>query len=57
MTNTVLFFNSFLSYLLLFAVIVVLVAAAVLIGISIRKKKDGKNAASAAVTEAKSPQE
>lgn len=42
MTNLILFFNSFLSYLLLFAVIVVLGVAAALIGINLRKKKDAK---------------
>ena len=53
MTNAVLFFNSFLSYLLLFAVIVALVVTAALIGISMRKKKDRKNAAAAAEAESR----
>lgn len=42
MTNLILFLNSFLSYLLLFGVIVVLCITAALIGIYLRKKKDAK---------------
>lgn len=40
MNNLILFFNSFLSYLLVFVVIVLLVAVAVFIGITMRKKKN-----------------
>ena len=42
MTNLILFFNSFLSYLILFVFIVVLGVAAALLGIKLRKKKDEK---------------
>lgn len=44
MTNLILFLNSFLSYLLLFALIVVLVAVACVIGVKWRKSKDAKAA-------------
>lgn len=44
MANLVAFLNSFLSYLLLFAVCVIVVFAAVRIGIVLRKKKDAKEA-------------
>lgn len=44
MANLVAFLNSFLSYLLLFAVCVIVVAIAVVIGIKLRKKKDAKDA-------------
>lgn len=44
MTNLIAFLNSFLSYLLLFAVCVIVVAAAVRIGITLRRKKDEKDA-------------
>jgi len=50
MTNLILFVNSFLSYLLCFALIVVLVIAACIIGVKWRKSKDAK-AAQAAVPE------
>ena len=40
MSNLILFINSFLSYLVLMAVIVVLAAVAVFIGITMRKKKN-----------------
>ena len=39
MTNLVLFFNSFISYLLVFVIFVVLVIVAVIIGIKIKKAK------------------
>lgn len=42
MNNFALFFNSFLSYLLLFAVIVVVAGIAMFIGISMRKKKNAE---------------
>ena len=45
MNNLILFINSFLSYLLVFAVIVAVVAVAVAIGITLRKKKDAKEMA------------
>lgn len=45
MANLTAFFNVFLSYLLLFAVCAAVVAAAVKIGISMRRKKDAKDAA------------
>lgn len=44
MTSLVLFINSFLSYLLLFALIVVLVIVACVIGVKWRKSKDAKAA-------------
>ena len=44
MTNLILFINSFLSYLLLFALIVVLVIVACVIGVKWRKSKDAKAA-------------
>lgn len=43
MSNLILFINSFLSYLLVMAVIVVLVAIAIFIGITMRKKKNLKH--------------
>ncbi|MBP3603580.1 MAG: hypothetical protein J6J79_05495 [Lachnospiraceae bacterium] len=42
MANLILFINSFLSYLLLMAVIVILAAIAVFIGIKMRKNKNAK---------------
>ena len=42
MNNLILFVNSFLSYLLVFAIVVVLCAIAIAIGITMRKKKDAK---------------
>ena len=47
MTNLILFVNAFLSYLLLFAFIIVLVIVACIIGVKWRKSKDAKNAANA----------
>lgn len=44
MTNLILFINSFLSYLLLFALIVALVIVACVIGVKWRKSKDAKAA-------------
>lgn len=44
MSNLIVFLNSFLSYLLLFAICVIVVAAAVKIGITLRKNKDAKEA-------------
>ncbi len=40
MENVILFLNSFLSYLLLMAVIVALAGVAIFIGIKLRKNKD-----------------
>ena len=45
MANFIAFINSFLSYLLLFGVCVAVVAAACIIGVYLRKKKDAKDAA------------
>lgn len=45
MNNLVLFINSLLSYLLVFAVIVVVAGVAVFIGIKMRKNSDAKAAA------------
>lgn len=42
MTNLILFVNSFLSYLLLMAVVVILCGIAIFIGIKLRKNKDAK---------------
>ncbi|MGN0246243.1 MAG: hypothetical protein ACI4DK_09805 [Lachnospiraceae bacterium] len=42
MNNLILFVNSILSYLLVFAIVVVLCAIAIAIGITMRKKKDAK---------------
>lgn len=47
MQNLILFANSFLSYLLLMAVIVVIAAVGIVIGISLRKNKNAKLAAEA----------
>ncbi|MDE5717093.1 MAG: hypothetical protein K2I53_05655 [Lachnospiraceae bacterium] len=44
MTNLILFVNSFLSYLLLFVLIVALVIVACVIGVKCRKSKDAKAA-------------
>ena len=46
MTNVILFLNSFLSYLLLFVLIVALVIIACVIGAKWRKSKDRKLAVS-----------
>ncbi len=45
MENAILFLNSFLSYLLLMAIIVVIAGVAVFIGIKLRKNKDAKQLA------------
>ncbi|MFI3211784.1 MAG: hypothetical protein R3Y24_00425 [Eubacteriales bacterium] len=45
MDNLILFINSFLSYLLVFVVVVSLIVIAVKIGIITRKKQDTKAAA------------
>ena len=48
MTNLILFFNSFLSYLLVVAVFVIVIGIAVFVGIKLRKNKNAKEAALAA---------
>lgn len=45
MTNLVLFLNSFMSYLLLVAVFVLVIGVAVFIGIKLRRNKNAKEAA------------
>ncbi len=47
MTNLILFVNAFLSYLLVFVLIVALVIVACVIGVKWRKSKDAKAAAEA----------
>ncbi|MDE7006903.1 MAG: hypothetical protein K2P07_01900 [Lachnospiraceae bacterium] len=47
MSNLILFFNSFLSYLLVLAVIVVLAGIGIFIGIKMRKRNNEKSAAEA----------
>ena len=42
MNNLILFFNSFLSYLLLFVIMVALVVIACVIGVKFRKSKDAR---------------
>lgn len=48
MENLILFFNSFLSYLLLMAVIVVVAGIALFIGIKMRKRKNSEMEAAGA---------
>lgn len=48
MANLIAFLNSFLSYLLLFAVCVAVILIAVKLGIMLRKNKDAKTALEAA---------
>lgn len=45
MTNLVLFLNSFMSYLLLVAVFVLVIGIAIFIGIKLRRNKNAKEAA------------
>lgn len=54
MENMILFANSFLSYLLLMAVIVVLAGIAIFIGIKLRKNKNAKEAETEQITETES---
>ncbi len=42
MNNLILFLNSFLSYLLLFVIMVALVVIACVIGVKLRKSKDAR---------------
>lgn len=51
MNNLILFLNSFLSYILLFLVIVVVAGIAMFIGITMRKKSNAKEAEEAARAE------
>lgn len=44
MYNLISFLNSFLSYLLVFAIVAVLVVIASFVGIKLRKNKDAKDA-------------
>lgn len=44
MVNLIAFVNSFLSYLLLFGTFVLIAAVAIFIGITLRKRKDMKEA-------------
>ena len=53
MTNAILFANSFLSYLLLMAIIVLLCGIAIFIGIKLRKNKNAKEALTEQTTETK----
>lgn len=53
MNNFVLFLNSFLSYLLLFGVFVVLAVVGALIGAKWRKSKNAKEALETAAEESK----
>ena len=52
MTNLILFVNAFLSYVLIFVLIIALEIVACIIGVKWRKSKDAKNAAAAEQTEA-----
>ncbi len=47
MNNLILFVNAFLSYLLIFALIIALAIVACVIGVKWRKSKDAKAAANA----------
>lgn len=51
MNNFALFFNSFLSYLLLFAVIAAVAGIAMFIGITMRKKKNAEEGGQALSSE------
>lgn len=42
MNNLILFLNSFLSYLLLFVIMIALVVVACIIGVKMRKSKDAR---------------
>lgn len=50
MTSLILFLNSFLSYLLLFVLIIAVVVVACIIGVKWRKSKDAKTAAEAGMS-------
>ncbi|MBQ8188528.1 MAG: hypothetical protein IJZ44_01990 [Lachnospiraceae bacterium] len=51
MNNLILFVNSLLSYLLVFAVIVIVAGVAIFIGITMRKKKNAQEALEAENTD------
>lgn len=51
MNNLILFLNSFLSYILLFLVVVVVAGVAMFIGITMRKKSNAKEAETALADE------
>ena len=51
MTKWVLFFNSFLSYLLLTAIFVITAGIAIYIGIRLRKQKEAQRAAETSTEE------
>ena len=57
MNNIILFLNAFLSYLLLFAIIVALVIIACVIGVKWRKSKDAKLALTEAAEASEAGQE
>ena len=50
MANLILFINSFLSYLLVVAVFVIVIGIAVFAGMKLRKNKNAKEAAESAAT-------
>lgn len=52
MNNLILFVNSLLSYLLVFVVIVIVAGIAIFIGITMRKKKNAKEALEAETADA-----
>lgn len=51
MNNLILFLNSFLSYLLLFVIMIALVVIACIIGVKMRKSKDARLQAEAVMEE------
>jgi len=51
MNNLILFINSFLSYLLVFAVTIIVVGIGIAIGITLRKNKNAKEALEAQAEE------
>lgn len=51
MNNLILFLNSFLSYLLLFVIMIALVVIACIIGVKMRKSKDARLQAEAVLEE------
>ncbi|MBD5466461.1 MAG: hypothetical protein HDR22_11755 [Lachnospiraceae bacterium] len=51
MNNLILFLNSFLSYLLLFVIMIALVVIACIIGVKMRKSKDVRLQAEAVLEE------
>ncbi len=53
MTNLVLFLNSFMSYLLLVAVFVLVIGIAIFLGIKLRQNKNAKEALETSLEEKK----